>query len=368
MNEKITDKQATSIIVLSILGSSVVLGTARSAKADAWISIIIALIISLIITLCHARLLNNFYGKNYFEICEIVFGKVFGKIFIIMYIGYALFINALIIRDIGEFIYLAGIVNIREISQLFTMTVMMLLCIHMAKKNIGVLGMFCTFFLPVVVFMISIGYMLSINNMSPRNLLPVMYDGIRPVIEGIFYSISFPFTETIVFMMIFNLQKSKKSTTKIFTKGILLAGLFLLIIAILDTMILGTNIQSMSYFPSYASLRRIDIGNFIERIEITIILSFIFSVFVKSTCYLIGASKGITHLFNLKNYTFISTPVGLLVVIISYILYENAKESVETMQFDIWVGIIFQVILFFIIFIGAEIKIRKNKGTNKGQL
>lgn len=361
MNETITDKQAISIIFLSILGSSVVLGTARPAKTDAWISIILAVIISLIIGLCYARLLSNFHGKNFFEICEIVFGKVFGKIIIIIFIWYSLFINALIIRDIGEFIYIIGIVSIREISQIFTMTITMLLCIYMAKKNISVFGRFCFFFLPIIVFMLSIGYILSINNMSPENLLPIMYDGIKPVIDGMISSISFPFTESIVFIMIFNLLQNKTSASKVFTKGVLFAGVMLFIMTICDIMILGSNTLSASYFPSYTSLKRINIGNFLERIEITIILSFIFAVFVKSTCYLIATSKGIACLFNLKDYTFIPTPVGFLVISIAYLLYENTKELVETTQFDAYSGIFFQVVLFFIIFIGAEIKIRKTK-------
>lgn len=361
MNEKITDKQAISIIFLSILGSSVLLGIAKPAKRDAWISIILALIISLIVGLCYARILSNFYGKNLFEICEIVFGKIFGKIFIIIFVWYCLFINAFIIRDIGEFIYIVGVVSIREISQVFTMTIVMLLCIYMAKKELSVLGRFCVFFLPIVVFMILMGYILSLNNMSPKNLLPIMYNGIKPVIDGMLSAINFPFTESIAFIMIFNSLENKTSIPKVFTKGVLFAGILLFIMALCDIMILGANTLNASYFPSYISLKRINIGNFLERIELTIVLSFIFGVFVKSTCYLIAASKGIAYLFNLKNYSFICTPIGLLIVSISYILYDNIRELVEITEFDTFNGIFFQIALFFIVFIGAEIKFRKKK-------
>ncbi|MBU5593014.1 endospore germination permease [Clostridium sp. MSJ-4] len=364
MNEKITDKQGISIIFLATLGSTLVLGTARPASRDAWISIIFAVIISLIMGLCYARLFSNFHGKNLFEICQIVFGKILGKIFIILFIWYSLLINAFIIRDIGEFIYIIGVVRIREISQVFTMTITILLCIYMTKKSVSVLGRFCAFFLPLVVFMIVLGYILSLNNMSPKNLLPVMYDGIRPIIEGTLSSISFPFTESIVFIMIFDSLENKSSIGKVLTKGVLFAGILLFIMAICDIMILGTNTLITSYFPSYTALKRIEVGNFLERIEVTIILSFIFGVFVKSTCYLIATCKGIATLFNLKDYILISTPVGLLVVSISYLLYDNIKELLEMTQFDTYNGIFFQIILFFILFIGAEIKIRKRKSIN----
>jgi spore germination protein KB len=361
MNETITDKQAISIIVLSILGSSIVLGTARPAKGDAWISIILAVIISLIIGLFYARLLSNFHGKNLFEICELVFGKIFGKIFIIAFTWYALFINAFIIRDIGEFISITGILNIREISQVFTMTLTMLLCIYMAKKSISVFGRFCVFFLPLVVFLLLMGYVLSINNLTPEHILPVMYDGPKPVIDGTLSSISFPFTESFVFVMIFNSLQSKTSASKVFTKGVLFAGLMLFLMTIFDIMILGPNTLSASYFPTYTSLRRISIGTFLERIEIIIILGFVFGVFAKSTCYLIAASKGIACLFNLKDYTFIPTQIGFLVISLAYLFYENTKEYVESAKFDTYNGIFFQIILFFVVFIGAEIKLKKLK-------
>lgn len=361
MKETITDKQAVSIIFLSILGSSIILGAAKPAKVDAWISIIIAVIISLTIGLCYARLSRKFHGKNLFEICEVVFGKIFGKIFISLFMLYAILINALIIRDFGEFIYVTGVVSIREISQVFIMTIVMLLCIYMSKKGLSTLGRFCVFFVPIVVFMLTMGYILSINNMSPRNILPIMYDGVKPVINGALSAISFPFTEGLVLLMIYNSPKNKALTSKIFTKGVLFSGLMLLSMTIFDIMILGYSTFASSYFPSYTSLRRISIGNFFERIELIIILSFIFGVFVKSSCYLIASCKGIACLFNMKDYTFISTPVGFFVVSIAYLLYENTKELAESAQLFTYLGISFQVVLFFIVFIGAEMKIRKLK-------
>lgn len=361
MSEKLSDKQAISMVFLSILGSSVVLGTAREAKSDSWISIILALIISLFITFCYARLYTSFYGKNLFEICLFVFGKVFGRIIIILFIWYALFINALILRDLGEFIYIIGVIDIRGISQIFTMGILMVLCIYMAKKGLIVFGRFSAFFLPIIVIMIGLGYLLSINNMSPRNLLPIMFEGIKPIFDGMLSSINFPFTECIVFIMIFGSLQTRTSAYKVLFRGVLFAGILLLIITLFDIMILGANTFHASYFPSYASLRRISVGNFLERIEITIILSFIFSVFCKSTCYLIAVCKGIAVLFNIKEYKYISAPIGFLVVCIAYLLYENIKEFTEYAKIDTYTGITFQILLFFVVFIGGEIKSRKKK-------
>lgn len=361
MDELLTNKQGICIVFLSTLGSSLVLGIANSAKENSWISVILGLIISLIVCYFYARLASNFPNKNFFQICEFCFGKIIGKIIVMLFIFYNLIVNALIIRDIGEFIYVVGIVNIREISQIFTMLITILLCIHMCKKGLSVLGRFCILFTPVVIFMLLIGYLLSINNMTPRNLLPILYDGIQPILSGTLTAITFPFTEAITFIMIADSLKDNASYFKILTKGVLFAGIVLLLMCTCDIMILGSDTFSSSYFPSYTSLRRIHIGDFLQRIEVTIILSFIFCVFVKSTCFLIATCKGIACLLNLKNYSFISTPVGFIVVCVSYLLYENLRESLDLAAFDTLNGTAFQLILFFIVFIVSKIKLKYMK-------
>lgn len=363
--ETLSDKQAISIVFLATLGSSVVLGVAVSAKENAWISISIALLFSVLMCLGYGRVFSNFHGKNLFEICETVFGKIIGKIFVAIYTWYALFIAAFVVRDMGDFMEIIGI---REVPIVFTMLILIIFCIWMSKKSIISFGGWCTFFVPIVVFILLITYIFSLNNMQLDNILPVMYDGINPVIDGMLSTISFPFTEIIVFIMIFNntLQK-KQSIYKVLIWGVLLAGMLLFLLTVANIMILGPATNETSYFPAYESASRIQLGDFFEKIEITISLSLVTSVFVKSTCFIIAAAKGMACLFNLKEYTSLTTPIGFLIVILSYIYYENILESIETAKFDTYNGIFFQVVLFLIIFIASEIKIKKMKSIKKNR-
>ena len=62
--EIITNKQGISIIVLFILGSSIVLSPGGGAKQDAWIAIIIALLIALPSVFVYSRLLSIYPEKN----------------------------------------------------------------------------------------------------------------------------------------------------------------------------------------------------------------------------------------------------------------------------------------------------------------
>lgn len=68
MNSKVADKQASIIVSLFIIGTSIVNTPGRIAKENAWISIILAFIMFIPIALMYSKILNKFPGKNVFQI------------------------------------------------------------------------------------------------------------------------------------------------------------------------------------------------------------------------------------------------------------------------------------------------------------
>lgn len=64
--ELITRGEARNILILFILGSTMLLGTARQAQTDSWISILLAMVMIIPIYLIIARLLSLFPGQNLF--------------------------------------------------------------------------------------------------------------------------------------------------------------------------------------------------------------------------------------------------------------------------------------------------------------
>ena len=115
------------------------------------------------------------------------------------------------------------------------------------------------------------------------------------------------------------------------------------------------------YFPSYAAVSRIKIGDFLQRIEVFVSLEFIFGIFIKSSICLLVACKGIGKMFNLKDYRSIVIQTGLLMIYFSYTIYDNSMEM-EYWAFKVYsyYAFPFQVILPIIIWILAELKVRKN--------
>lgn len=359
IKERISDKQGISLIILFIVGTSSIIVTGLEAKEDLWLATILAVAAAVIMAIIYARINIIFPEKDLFEIFEICFGKFIGKILGGLYAWFALFLASLVLRDFGEFYFLvAG----RRTPMIVSMIFVGLLGIWVVKTGIEVLGRFGEYFVIFNVCFIVIIIFLLIPNMDVNNIRPTLYEGIKPVIKGAFSAFAFPFGEIVIFTMIFSAASTikTKSIYKVYICGLLISGVIILLTSTANILVLGVNIASSQYFPSYAAVSRIYIGDFIQRIEILIAITFLIGGFAKmSTCFL-AASIGITKVFGFKDYRFIVTPLGSLLIIISYTIHDSIMDFIEwTMK--IWPYYVFplQVVVPIVLLITAEIKGRK---------
>ncbi|MHB1391837.1 MAG: GerAB/ArcD/ProY family transporter [Clostridia bacterium] len=354
--ELISDKQGINLTVLFIFGSSLVMGTGGEAKSDMWIAIILALFISAPILMIHARILSRYPEKDLYDILEEVFGKYLGRAFGIAFIWFSFHLGALVLRNFGEFMNTVGL---PETPRIVPIIMFALICIIGVKSGIETLAKCSSLFIVGVFSLLFLLAFLTIPNMKSENLLPIMYNGLNPVLQGAFSAFSFPFGELVVFMMVFDSLKTPNSSYKVYLLSLAIGGLIILFITIRNIMVLGGDTLGSVYFPSYTVISRVNIGNFLQRLEIAVSIVFTISGFIKISICLLAAAKGITKLFGFKDYRALVTPVGLLMVNLAYVVYDSIMEMFEW-AIDIWpyYAFPFQVILPLIILIAVEVKKR----------
>ena len=354
MNSKITDKQALIIVILFTIGTSIVNTPGRIAKENAWISIILAFIIFIPIALMYSRILEKFPGKNIFQICDTVLGKFFGKIFNLLFTLHFFITAAALLRNLGDFIYGIGP---PETPMEVNMISLGLLGILGLYGGINILGRWSIIMFPIILFILLIPFPFLIPQMKIDKLLPVMYNGISPVIKGSLSTLSFPITQSFVFLMVFENIRDVKSFKNILLKGVFIGTLVLLIVVFGILLTIGGKNYVNAYLTSVVALRRLTIGKLFERVEIIILQTFVYTIFLKFSIMFIATMKGIGHIFNLKNYKAISPIIIFLAASIGYILYSNSMEGIEFI-INVWppYGLTFQVVLPFILWIISELK------------
>ncbi|MCX7884069.1 MAG: endospore germination permease [Caloramator sp.] len=355
--ETISDKQAISMIVMFIIGSSIVFGVGSEAKQDIWLAIIIALIWAFIIMFIYVKIYSLFPEKNLFQIIDFVFGKYIGKFISLLYIWYSFHLGALVLNDTFQFI---KVVSFPETPEYILLIFMGTVCIWAVKEGIEVLCRMSSFFIILLIIIIILVSSLSFSVMNINNLRPTLYNGINPVLNSAFGIFSFPFAETVIFLGVFNFEKSKNNPFRIYYRALLFGGAIIFILSLRNILVLGSSFLESLYFPSYTTVELIEIGEFLQRIEVAVSVVFLYAAFIKISSCLLCSCKGIENIFNLDSYKILVAPVGLLMMTFACNIYESIMEMME------WAFLVykyyafpFQVIIPLIILIIAKIKTKK---------
>ncbi|MPM08906.1 hypothetical protein SDC9_55222 [bioreactor metagenome] len=361
--EIISSKQALSIIVTFILGSSVILGTDREALQDSWITSLLAIVAFIPFAFLYAKILKLYPGMDFFDIVVKTFGNVLGKIVIVIFFWYAIHLGALVMRNFAEFI---RIEELPKTPQLLFYTLMSFLCIYVVKSGVENLGKCAVVFLLFYIFILFSVTAFSVKNFEFNNLLPIMRQGTGTILLGTYSNLTFPMAETVLLLPVLSSLKSKDSPYKAYFWGGVLGGGLLLIGTVKNILTIGYPMLSEVFFPHIEAAKLIVIGgsltDVLARIEESVVVAFTFTCFVKISSCLIAATKGLARIFNIDSYKKLAAPVSLIMTALASILYSSLGEMIGWIPVYKYYVFPFQVVLPLAIFIVAEIrKIKQRK-------
>lgn len=173
----------------------------------------------------------------------------------------------------------------------------------------------------------------------------------------------YPLGETITFAVVFSNFKERNSPYKVYILGILIGGLMLLIISATNILVLGVNIASIYFHPTYITMSRITFGSTIQRVESIMSIAYILGAFIKISIYLLVTTKAITKIFNFEDYRFLVINAALFMLILSHFLFGGVSELWEYTLVWYYFAILFQIIFPILLFIVAEFR-KKQLKTN----
>ena len=100
---KISGKQATHMMILFLLGSSLVTGGGMIAKQDSWISALVGVIMAVPLVAILGNLCKMAPGKDIFDMAYLVFGKIGGAIITVLFCLYTIHLGAFVIKNFSEY-------------------------------------------------------------------------------------------------------------------------------------------------------------------------------------------------------------------------------------------------------------------------
>jgi len=195
--------------------------------------------------------------------------------------------------------------------------------------------------------------------MDLRNIIPILSNGINPILRGTLTLLSYPIGQLVLFPMIFSNFERKDSPSKIYTLGFLIAIILIFTNNLTNILVLGVTGADSAYYATYSSVSRVTVP-ILRSIQIIPPALFVLAYLIKITVYWTATCNGISKLLNFPNYKLIVVIVALMATMLSYRNYHSVMDYVEW-NYEVWTyfSIPFQLLLPVLIWIIAEIKYKK---------
>ncbi|QHW30531.1 endospore germination permease [Paenibacillus rhizovicinus] len=315
--------------------------TIEIARQDAWISLAVAGVIGLFVTLIVILLCQRHASHTLVEFVQKLLGKWVGKLFAALYILMWISVSADILRIFSLFIkqYLFHDTPMWIISGLM---VAVMIYINFAG-SVEAIARFSQLAGPLLLIGIVITFGLNASNLHIDLLFPVYADsGAAHIIKGSFVNASF-LGESMMIMMLTPFVANAKKMMKPALFAICIASVIAILTSIMVIMTFGTNIGSSLIFPYFSMVRFINYLEFIQNMDVWIMFIWIFSVFVKLASYLFINSYGTAQLLGIKNW---KAAIGFVATILFAIslVPANVVGMLDYAKF-IWIIYIFPIFI-----------------------
>lgn len=358
--EQISSSMLLFSIACYIQSTALFIGFISSVtKQDTWIAIIIGLIIVLPIILIFTSLSGKFPGKSLIEINDIVYGKILGKIFSILYIFFFFtlaFLNTTISAD-----FVTGTL-IPETPKLAILILFISTCCYAVRKGPETMTRYSTLFSIIIILVVIINSLLLIKNMKFSNFEPSFSLPFMKYIQGAQTAAFLPFAETIVFFMLFPNLKNPTEIKKPLFGGLIIGAITILAVSLRDTAVLGP-LVSYLINPAFEAVRLINLADILTRMEILYAIILLMLLFFKVSILIYAIVKGLEQIFNISSYKILVPIVGIIVVYFALIVFDSSMEhSFWGANIASIYSMLFNFILPLITLIVASIRgFRKNK-------
>lgn len=344
---KISPRQLYTLLVLSHLETTTLslpgLPTAFAGR-DGWLAALLAILAVLPLGLIAAWLGKRFPRQTIIQYNSLLLGKPFGILFSLLYIWFFVLIAALVVKESAIGFNLSVL---PQTPAILLVGIMAFLSAVTARGGIEVIGRLAeSSFVPVMFFTLMV-LILPLNFAHFKYLQPVLADGVAPVLPAILIPLGL-LGELITANMALPYLTKPGKITSILLYSVLTSGTVFLFFTIITIAVLGPTADIL-VLPSFKLARMITIGNFLERIEVIVLIVWMITAFIKTAFYLWIGMLGSAQLFNLKGYRELAYPLGLLIIVLGSLTYKNFAESIHLFSPQIWgtysVSIIFGMLI-----------------------
>ncbi|MGG4143299.1 endospore germination permease [Paenibacillus algorifonticola] len=331
-HQKISVRQLAILVLFFIIGDMQLYLpplTAAYAKQSAWMSGIIGLPFGVGAAWFIFRISKRFPGKSLIDINNQAFGKIAGGLLSLVFLAMMFNTSITQIREISDFITTQ---MMEETPQLVIYLLMVLPITLALRGSITTIGRLGEVIFPLYSALFILLIILLIPKIDLTQLLPIELTGFPGIVKGSLFFIAFPYCELFAFLMIFHSVEESEHKTRDYLLAALIAGMAIWVIIVMCICVLGVFATEITVYSPYVMGKKINIGDFVQRLEAVLAIDYIISTYFRSLIYGYAFIRGLQQLFKLRDHRFMLWPFGFLIVGYAYFL---APGIVAFVQFDV---------------------------------
>lgn len=283
---------------------------------ESWIAVLVGSIVLIPIILLYKKLIIKFPKQNLFEIFDIVFGKVIGKIISSFFLFYFVMITLLNISDMAGFTKLT---LMNRTPDIIIVGLSVFISAIAIKHGIKAISRYTVVFLSFSMFVLIVTTLLLMNQFDFTNFLPIFAQEPIRYVQGLHSYLTIPTGEFVMFLMFTkNVKIKKKDWNKYLFGGFFLGILLLFTVKIRDIALLG-NVYHILALPQLISLKLVNLGDALSRMEVLFSVVLILMLFFKITLLMYVTLIAFCHFFKIVEYWRLIPMLAIMLVVLSSI-------------------------------------------------
>lgn len=322
-NLKVSSYQALLLIILyRIIIAFTYLPIVNTVprNQDIWIVLLLSIPYTIILFWPLMYLGNKFKGLNLIQYTEKILGRFFGKIFNIYYI---LFLFLFCIILVSTLVEILNTTMFLETPTYVTTAIIIITCAYVSYKGLESIARGAEIFVPFILLTILLFVVLSYNNYDFTVLLPILKDSTFKELSKGSLDRSIKFSDALILAMLAPHLEKKEDLNGIFVKSVIYSIIIIIILVVSTQAVLGIEYPKHINFPFFTFSRLVNLLDFIQRIELLIVIALITGNIGKISGYMYFASVAFAQTLNKDNNKVYIVPISIMVFIITLVIKDR---------------------------------------------
>lgn len=346
----------TSFTALEITGMLI-----HNSGRDAWLSVVGAWFLDVLLAIVYAYMGLRFPGQNLVQYSMTILGKYAGRIVGIMFPLFFLMVTSLIMQ------FLTTVITklfLPKTPKEVLLAISYILIAYGVRRGIETIARTCEVLGPIYLLSSVTIFAMLIPKVQLHRLKPMFTQGVYPLLTGIPFILSFIGICIIMGMYIPICNRPKNGFLGKFI-SVSIGASMIAILVIFCIGAFGAEQAGNMVNPNFQLVRLVSIGNFLERMEVILLIVAIAAGIMTSVNLIWAFSLGISQIAGLSTYKPLVYPAVLIAFVLNLTNFDNAIEVFNFAFYSfLFIALFVEVGLEMLLFIAALIL--GKRGNKKG--